>query len=93
MLGALFVGRAFYEGRNLFVDPDLWWHIKAGQDILRTHHFPTSDAYSFTVRGAPWIDYEWLGELPLAVAARLGGNAALDALLIVLASVILLALY
>lgn len=93
MLGAILVGRSFYEGRNLFVDPDLWWHIKAGQDILSTHHFPTTDTYSFTVPGAPWIDYEWLGEIPLALTARFGGNAALDALLIVLASVILLALY
>ncbi len=93
MLGMLLVGRAFYEGRNLFIDPDVWWHIKAGQDILRTHHFPTTDTYSFTVSGAPWINYEWLGELPLAIVARLGGNAALDAMLIVLSSIILLALY
>ena len=24
MLGAVFVGRVFYEGRNFFVDPDVW---------------------------------------------------------------------
>lgn len=93
MLGMLMIGRCFYEGRNLFVDPDVWWHIKVGQDILRTHHFPVIDTYSFTVPGHPWIAYEWLGEIPLAIVARLGGNVALVTLLIVLASVIMLSLY
>src|SRR5579863_3545946 len=65
MLGAGLVGRVFYEARKFFVDPDLWWHIKAGQDILRTHHFPTTDPYSWTVAGQPWMAYEWLGELPI----------------------------
>ena len=43
MLGALLVGRVFYEGRTFFVDPDLWWHVKNGQNILATHHWPTVD--------------------------------------------------
>src|SRR5690348_8818483 len=34
MLGMLLVGRIFYEGRGFGVDPDMWWHIKVGQDIL-----------------------------------------------------------
>lgn len=93
MLGALLIGRVFYEARGFSVDPDLWWHIKVGQDILRNHHFPTSDAYSFSVTGAPWIAYEWLGEIILGSVARLGGVVALDALLIALAGIIMLALY
>jgi hypothetical protein len=93
MLGTLLVGRVFYEGRGFAVDPDMWWHIKVGQDILRTHHFPTTDPYSFTVTGAPWIAYEWLGEVILGFVARLGNVVALDALLIALAGVIMLALY
>jgi len=93
MLGALLVGRVFYEGRNFFVDPDLWWHIKTGQNILATHQWPTSDAYSFTVCGAPWMAYEWLGDVCLGAVAKYGGLQGLLALLIVLSSVIMLALY
>ena len=40
MLGAILVGRVFYEGRNFFVDPDVWWHIRTGQNILATHRWP-----------------------------------------------------
>jgi hypothetical protein len=93
MLGTFLVGRVFYEARAFFVDPDLWWHIKTGENILRTHHWPTTDPYSFTVAGQPWIACEWFGDVVLATAARLGGVVGLQALLIVLSSVVILALY
>lgn len=93
MLGTFVVGRVFYEARAFFVDPDLWWHIKTGENILRTHHWPTTDPYSFTVAGQPWIACEWFGDVVLATAARFGGIVGLQALLIVLSSVVILALY
>jgi hypothetical protein len=93
MLATCLVGRVFYEGRTFFVDPDLWWHIKVGQNILATHHWPTTDPFSFTVAGTPWIAYEWLGDVLLGGVARYGGLLGLDVLLIVLASAVMLALY
>jgi len=93
MLGMLLVGRIFYEGRGFGVDPDMWWHIKVGQDILRTGHWPVTDMYSWTASGTPWIAYEWLGEIPLALVHRFGGVVALDILLIAFASIIMLAVY
>src|SRR5579863_10118838 len=93
MLGIFLVGRVFYEARVFFVDPDLWWHVKVGQDILATHRWPAVDPYSFTVAGQPWIAYEWLGDLLLGSVARVGGLLGLDILLFTLASVVMLALY
>lgn len=93
MLGTFLVGRVFYEARAFFVDPDLWWHIKTGQNILATHHWPTTDRYSFTVAGQPWIACEWAGDVMLATVARFGGVLGLQALLIVLGSLVMLALY
>ncbi len=93
MLGTFLVGRVFYEARAFFVDPDLWWHIKTGENILRTHHWPTTDPYSFTVAGQPWIASEWFGDVVLATAARFGGVVGLQALLIVLSCVVILTLY
>ena len=92
MLGVFLVGRVFYQARGFVVDPDVWWHIKIGQDILRTHHWPTTDPYSFTVAGTPWIAYEWLGDVAIGFVARFGLQA-LDALLIVLGGAIVTALY
>jgi len=97
MLGMLLIGRIFYEARGFGVDPDMWWHIKVGQDILRTGRWPVVDAYSWTAAGTPWIAYEWLGELPLALVQRIGGRfggvVALDFFLIALSSIIMLAVY
>jgi len=93
MLAVCLIGRTFYEGRNFFVDPDLWWHIRVGQDLLRTHHFPTTDPYSWTVAGHPWIAYEWLGEVAFALVYRVGGVMALSTLLVALSSIIMLSLY
>jgi hypothetical protein len=93
MLAMFLVGRVFYEGRGFVVDPDLWWHIRVGQNILATYHWPTTDPFSFTVAGTPWIAYEWLGDVLLGAAARYGGLLGLDILLIVLASIVMLALY
>src|SRR6516162_4710238 len=93
MLGTMLVGVVLVPGRNFAVDPDLWWHIKNGQNILATHHWPTTDPYSFTVAGTPWLAYEWLGDVLFGAVARFAGLRGLDALLILLSSLILLSLY
>ena len=46
-------------------DPDIWWHLRDAEYLIRTHSFLTSDMYSFTTPGASWMDHEWLAELPL----------------------------
>ena len=92
-LGCLMVGAIFVPLRELNVDPDLWWHIKVGQTILTTHHWPTVDTYSFTVPGSRWMAYEWLGDVLLGGAQRAGGLRGLLALDLCLASAILVALY
>src|SRR5271170_6487525 len=86
MLASLLVGAVFAVGRGFHVDPDLWWHIKVGEAILTTHRWPTTDSYSFTVNGQPWLAYEWLGDVIFAEANRLGGLRGLDGLLILLGS-------
>jgi hypothetical protein len=93
MLGMLLVGAVFVAGRAFAVDPDLWWHIKNGQNILDTHHWPTTDPFSFTVAGTPWLSYEWLGDVLFGAVERVSGLQGLEALLIVLGSAVMLALY
>ena len=93
MLGTMLVGAVFIAGRYFAVDPDLWWHIKNGQNILDSRHWPTTDTFSFTVAGQPWISTEWLGDVLFAAVARLAGLQGLDALLIVLGGTVMVALY
>ncbi len=54
-------------------DPDIWWHLRNAQLMLQHHAFVRHDAFSFSVPGVPWIDHEWLSELPFYFAWRLLG--------------------
>jgi len=93
MMGVLLVGVLFVPLRNFTLDPDVWWHLKVGSTILATHHWPHTDTYSFTAYGAPWIAYEWLGEILLAAVHHAAGLRGLMALDLVLGGAIVLALY
>jgi hypothetical protein len=93
MLATLLVGMVFVWVRLFNVDPDLWWHLKIGDTILRTHHWPTADVYSFTVNGQPWLAYEWLGELLQALAYRVGNLHGLLVFSVFIGSAVLIGLY
>jgi hypothetical protein len=65
-------------------DPDYWWHALTGQLIVQSGSVPTTDLYSFTAAGQPWIAHEWLTEVLFYVVqhqAGYVGNVALLALL------------
>lgn len=88
-------GLAAVVGAAAFTQPgvagsDLWWHLAAGREILRTHAVPTVDHFSWSFAGRPWMHHEWLwgvgyallyGVEPQLVAwANLGLLAAILAL-------------
>ena len=60
-------------GSSLLTDPDTQWHIAVGQQIWAAKAVPTTDLYSYTFAGAPWIAKEWLSQLILYVADAAGG--------------------
>jgi hypothetical protein len=73
LMAVLLTGVALLSAESRLIDPDTWWHVKVGEQILATHALPTTDTYSFTAAGTAWMAYEWLGEVLLALAARTGG--------------------
>jgi hypothetical protein len=48
------------------VDPDLWGHIRYGQDWIAAGELPRTATHTFTAIGHPWINHENLAELALA---------------------------
>lgn len=107
-LGALLVAAAFLnlclrlenvaslpagQAHASFVEGDTFWHIAVGQRILATHTWPTTNFYSFTTPQTEWLAYEWLGEVTMALVARLGWPRPLMGLLVALVSTILLLVY
>lgn len=59
------------------LDPDMWWHLQTGKDIVATRSIPHTDNYSFTKAGSEWITHEWLAELLMYGIYRVSGLAGL----------------
>lgn len=74
----LWVGVGIYAlfllaGNRLLIDPDTMWQITVGQWILDHRMVPTTDVYSFTMRGQPWISTQWLAQVAYAKAYAVFG--------------------
>ena len=71
-------------------DPDLWGHVRFGQDMLSQGTVRVADTYSFTA-DRTWINHEWLAEVAMYLGWAVGGTPGLVALkaLIVLAAFLL----
>ncbi|HEY2467213.1 MAG TPA: hypothetical protein VGI45_05120 [Terracidiphilus sp.] len=50
--------------RESLHDPDIWWHLADARQLMTTHHFIWTEPNAFTVGGKPWVNPEWLSELP-----------------------------
>jgi hypothetical protein len=61
-------------------DPDLWGHVRFGQDLWETRDLLRPDHYSYLSAGYPWTNHAWLTELLMYLAFRLGGSPGLIAL-------------
>jgi hypothetical protein len=57
---------------GLLRDPGTFWHTTTGELILK-EGFVRYDPYTFTFAGTWWVPYQWLGEVGMAYAYRLGG--------------------
>jgi hypothetical protein len=90
---ALLIVVAACTVRGRLSDPDLWWHLKTGELIWRTHSIPHFDLFSFTAAGHPWIAQEWLSEVTIYGAYRWAGYSGLMAWLFVLAAAIVVGGY
>ncbi|HEX3709946.1 MAG TPA: hypothetical protein VHV56_08660 [Pseudolabrys sp.] len=65
---------------RLLADPDTYSHIALGRWIFDHHAVPTADPLSLTMRGTPWIAFEWGSQVVYAAAYALGGWLAVVAI-------------
>lgn len=59
-----------------FHEPDIWWHLAIGKDILRNLLIPVTDHYSLAGWGRPYHDSHWLFQVIVALLEKIGGLAA-----------------
>ncbi len=76
------------HSRLLNSDGDLLRHLRVGETILERGRLFHTDPFSFTSGGRAFVPYEWLSEVFVAAAYRLGGFpllAVVNAIVIALA--------
>ena len=90
-LTIIFLGLFGMAARNM-LDPDVWWHLKAGEYIAAHRAVPHTDPFSYTRAGQRWVAHEWLTELSMYGLYRVAGWRGLSIVfaLILVASFLLL---
>ncbi len=76
-LGALLFLGAFTLGLTAIADGDIWWHLAAGREMVRTRSLLYTDPFSVSAGGRPWVDVHWLFQLGVYAVYRVGGLGAL----------------
>ena len=79
--------------RSRFDDPDMWWHLKSGEIIWTTHAIPATDIFSYTTHHHAYVPHEWLSQVIIYGAYRVGGYTGLMLWLCFFASAVLIAGY
>ena len=52
---------------------DLAYHLRAGEEIVRTGAIPRVDTWTFTADGLPWLDQQWGSQVILSAVYQIGG--------------------
>jgi hypothetical protein len=65
---------------NRLVDPDLFWHLRAGKDILAAGHPVLPDSWTYLFAGHPWVNQQWLTQIFMYKAYDWGGYGGLQVL-------------
>ncbi len=92
-LGCLLIVLATATLQSRFVDPDMWWHMKTGQIITTSHSIPRTDIFSYTTHHQAYVPHEWLAQVFIFDAYKLGGYPGLMLWLCCLTSVLFIAGY
>ena len=76
----LLAGIAAYMSCFWVLGDDHWWHMLTARVVLETGRVPAADPFSFTFRGAPWTNWEWLAGVVMYLGWEAGGALGLVAL-------------
>ena len=89
LLASVVFGILVAAAARPLADPDIWWHVRAGQHILDAG-IPRTERWSFTAEGRPWVLTAWLSDVALAALYDLGGWKGIVILKVCLTAALLL---
>ena len=59
------------------LDSDMWWHLRAGEEMVKSHHILNVDLFSYTRTGEQWINPYWLSQVGMYILFDYGAYLAL----------------
>ncbi|MEJ7803577.1 MAG: hypothetical protein WKH68_09435 [Candidatus Limnocylindria bacterium] len=71
-IAALFALVALPRSAIPLIDGDVYWHIRAGLEVLDTGQVPAEDSWSLVGDGMRWLSQDWLSNVLLGLGWRLG---------------------
>lgn len=51
-------------------EPDIWWHMRDANYLWQFHSLPRLNTYTFAGAGSPWLNFQWLSEIPFLLAFK-----------------------
>ena len=60
------------------MDSDMWWHLRAGEETLRSGEVYQVDTFSSSRLGDRWINHSWLSQVLMALLLRVGNFPGLS---------------
>lgn len=87
-----FVFLFLLAGSYSYLDPDLGWHLRVGQEILENREVPHIEHYIFSLEGSRWVDHEWLSNAGVYWIYANLGYAALNLFFVLIILVFLVIL-
>jgi len=89
----LMMALVFLMATRVPSDPDMWWHLRAGEETITNGRVYLTDTMTFTRSGEPWVNHSWLSEVVLFLAFKAGGYTGLVLYVAILACATMLVLY
>ncbi len=78
LLGSLTFILVFFILTRTPQDADMWWHLRAGQEMVEQKTILLTDQFSYTRAGEPWTNAFWLSEILFYGLYRSGGFFAIS---------------
>lgn len=88
---AFFAVVVFVRTVQPLVDGDVWWHLRAGETILRDGAVPTTNTWTIAGEGYPWISQDWLSNVAMALLHDAGGDFGPTLLSLAFGAIVVLA--
>jgi len=83
----------FLLGLYQLLNTGIGWHLAAGRWMLEHRAILAMNPFTFSASGKAWLNHEWIFQILVALADRLGGPAGLVLLRMLIVGFLVLLLY